>query len=374
MAIDPVRRRPTHPALPAAVRSLSLTALAAAWVALAVFGQPVALAAQAEGPTRAGWPPRPGHAVQVPGTDPGRRRRRRRRRRWCGCLPPAVLGACRSDLSDLRILDAGGREVPYLVDAGRAPDEAIRVLERRTPSILGASRRTRDPDGAGGGTPALLHESYTLAAPPEAPAGQGWALVLITPRPRFVRALVVDPAAGTGRGNDTTSSPRARSSASPRPRRPSRRRPRERLRIALPETLPAAPDRHPLGEEDTFLEPASATSAAAGSRARTAPGAALRGGRPASGPRARGQAIRGHHRTVLELDRPRAWSPAPSSSTPQRPPSAAGSRSGTKAPALRTSRSARPPSTASPLRPGWTPRSRSARSPSPRPGATACGW
>ena len=36
-------------------------------------------------------------------------------------LSPAVVGACRPDLSDLRIIDHAEGEVPYLVDAGLPP-------------------------------------------------------------------------------------------------------------------------------------------------------------------------------------------------------------------------------------------------------------
>ena len=33
-------------------------------------------------------------------------------------LPPDVLAATRPDLSDLRVFDAGGQEIPYLIDTG----------------------------------------------------------------------------------------------------------------------------------------------------------------------------------------------------------------------------------------------------------------
>jgi len=223
-------------------------------------------------------------------------------------LPPAVLGACRSDLSDLRILDAGGREVPYLVDAGRAPDEAIRVLERRTPSILGASRRTRDPDGAGGGTPALLHESYTLAAPPPAPAGQGWDLVLITPRQSFVRALVVTRADGSRADEANDDDVLAEGSVfrlAPSGG-PAGAGSRERLRIALPETLPRRLTVTLSGEEDGFLEPAfryeRSRRIPGGDRLRVPLGSL--GGRPASSSETGRTG-----RTVLELERPRGLVP-----------------------------------------------------------------
>lgn len=227
-------------------------------------------------------------------------------------LPPQVLGACRSDLSDLRILDAGGREVPYLVDAGRAPDEAVRVLERRVPQILGADRSTRDPDGSTGGTPALLTESYTLAAPPSAPAGQGWDLVLVTRRPRFVRALVVT------RGDDATTEVLAEGSVfrlAPVPGAGVADAPvRERVRIALPETLPRHLTVTLSGEEQSFLEPAfryeRSRRIPGGDRARVPlstlgpnDGTSDGGATERSLPAARAG------KTVIELDRPRGLVP-----------------------------------------------------------------
>jgi len=221
-------------------------------------------------------------------------------------LPPEVLGACRSDLSDLRILDADGHEVPYLVDTGRGPDLAVRVLELRTPRILGADRTTRDPDRGDGGTPALLTESYTLAAPPEAPTGQGWDLVLLTSRPRFVRALVVT--AG-GSGSDDVLAEGSVFRLAPSvggPTAESGRR--ERLRIALPERLPSRLTVTLSGEEATFLEPGFRYE-----RSRRIPGedrarvplTAL-DGRDGSGA-STGAERSG--RTILVLDRPRGLVP-----------------------------------------------------------------
>ncbi len=237
-------------------------------------------------------------------------------------LPPEVLGACRGDLSDLRILDDAGREVPYLVDAGwpgEGPDTAIRVLERRTPRILGAHRTTTDPDGGEdgtGGTPALRTESYTLAAPPEAPAGQGWTLVLVTSRPRFVRAIVVTQG---GIGASATDDVLAEGSIfrlAPSPAGGGAGGPqaRERLEIALPESLPPRLTVTLSGEEDAFLEPGFRYE-----RGRRIPGQdrarvplAAVDGRGEDGPAgsAEQREPTGRtHRTVLELDRPRGLVP-----------------------------------------------------------------
>lgn len=206
-------------------------------------------------------------------------------------LPPEVLAACRPDLSDLRVLDRDRREVPFVVDAGRAADEAVEVLERVTPEILGAARSTLPREGA----PDLRSESYELAAPPPAPPGEGWELVVETDRSRFVRRIVVtgrgtgeapekasaeadggdktaegpseqqppgDPAAGetadAGSDGDAEDSPEtvAEGSIFRLPAAPSSvERNRERLRLALPEVIPPRLTVTLEGEDASFLEP-----------------------------------------------------------------------------------------------------------------------
>lgn len=201
-------------------------------------------------------------------------------------LPPQVLSACRSDLSDLRVLDRDGREVPFVVDAGRAADEAVEVLERVTPEILGAAQSTLPREGA----PDLRSESYELPAPPPAPPGEGWELVVETDRPRFVRRIVV-----TGRGADEDTEERSGQAeeADRTPEQPSGapdadeggreggdgdaedspetvaegsifrlpaapssvERNRERLRLALPDAIPPRLTVTLEGEDASFLEP-----------------------------------------------------------------------------------------------------------------------
>src|SRR5262249_55456494 len=55
-------------------------------------------------------------------------------------LPAAVLAACRPDLADLRVFDAQGREVAYLVDAGSPARVSREVSERRPATVLSARR------------------------------------------------------------------------------------------------------------------------------------------------------------------------------------------------------------------------------------------
>ena len=86
-----------------------------------------------------------------------------------------MLAACRPDLSDLRVFDAAGREVPFLIESGapRRGGGLDAVTVART-EILDATRETRERERA----PSILRESYVIAAPPPPPAGTTWDLVL----------------------------------------------------------------------------------------------------------------------------------------------------------------------------------------------------
>lgn len=178
-------------------------------------------------------------------------------------LPPEVLSACRSDLSDLRILDSRDREVPFVVDTGRAPDEAVEVIESRRAELLSADRQTEGRENA----PPVLRESYELAAPPAAPAGQGWFVVVTTDRPRFVRSILVT-SAGSGDGEGVPALAEGSIYRLPGPESGGAgesRKGRERLRIALPapqdadadgfDTLPPRIQVTLEGEGSSFLEP-----------------------------------------------------------------------------------------------------------------------
>ena len=109
-------------------------------------------------------------------------------------LGPDVLSACRADLSDLRIIDASGREVPYRIDshfAGRAE----RRVERSFPAeLLEVDRQTVERDSG----PPLRRETYELAAPPEPSRTGAWDLVFESRRPRFVRRVTIETRRGDG--------------------------------------------------------------------------------------------------------------------------------------------------------------------------------
>jgi hypothetical protein len=118
-------------------------------------------------------------------------------------LPVEVLAQSRADLSDLRLLDEAGHEVPFLLEAsprtaGRAGAEVRAILEAR-PRLLGMAQNTIDPDDA----PPLRRERYDLEAPPsgdDTTADGPWSLVVDSALVTFVRSidLAERPAAASG--------------------------------------------------------------------------------------------------------------------------------------------------------------------------------
>lgn len=101
-------------------------------------------------------------------------------------LPPEVLAACRPDLSDLRIFDADGREVAYLVDSARGLDTGVEARESFKPEVLSLRRDAETPEHA----PPTHRESYELSIPPPSEAG-GWELVIETGVRHFAREVSV---------------------------------------------------------------------------------------------------------------------------------------------------------------------------------------
>jgi hypothetical protein len=109
-------------------------------------------------------------------------------------LPADVLSACRPDLADLRVFDARGREVAYLVDAGPAMRAPVEV-SARAPAVVLAARREEVRRAA---EPALQRETYVLDAPPAGTDVTTWELVFETDRARFVRRVDVSAEAADG--------------------------------------------------------------------------------------------------------------------------------------------------------------------------------
>ena len=102
-------------------------------------------------------------------------------------LPPDVIAACRPDLSDLRIVDAGGKEVPYLIDSKKAVETDVEVEQRVMPELLEVKRQTIErPTG-----PPLRRETYELSFPEERSQTGAWDLVFQSRRANFVRRVEV---------------------------------------------------------------------------------------------------------------------------------------------------------------------------------------
>jgi hypothetical protein len=107
-------------------------------------------------------------------------------------LASEIVGACRPDLSDLRLFDAAGVETPFLIDSGRAPDEVVEAQKRFTPRILDT---TRDESRRASGPP-LRRETFDLSLP--ASAIGGWTLVVDARAGEFVARVRVEAIGADG--------------------------------------------------------------------------------------------------------------------------------------------------------------------------------
>ena len=101
-------------------------------------------------------------------------------------LSPEVVQSCRPDLSDLRVFDAAGREVAFLVDSLRL-DEVLEVTESEGGEVRGVRREQTAPERG----PADTQENYAIVPPPREPRAGTWDLVFESGAPRFVREVTV---------------------------------------------------------------------------------------------------------------------------------------------------------------------------------------
>lgn len=108
-------------------------------------------------------------------------------------LPVDVIAEAAPDLSDLRVFDAGGNEVPFVVDSTRRPValHADRTVER-TLRILDMRRETRARPGLG-----PSYRERVVLEVPEPRANQELELSVDSRRPEFVRELRVGPVDGS---------------------------------------------------------------------------------------------------------------------------------------------------------------------------------
>jgi hypothetical protein len=156
-------------------------------------------------------------------------------------LGPEVLAVCQPRLGDVRLYDAGGREIPWLLDsAGRVlPGMDQRTAFRSAPA-LEATRSTVGPPR----TPTGFVESYLIAPPGEAPPRAEWSLVVDVRREAFVAAIRI-----IERGTDGVERELVSTSVY-RMQGPTR----ERLRFPLPPTSSASL-RVEITGQDGYLEP-----------------------------------------------------------------------------------------------------------------------
>lgn len=201
-------------------------------------------------------------------------------------LPAEVLGACRSDLSDLRVFDREDREVAFMMDSGRAPEQRLEATETLTPELLAVDRRRIDRDSG----PPLWQERFEIALPKAAPASGGWTLVLETRRRSFVRRVDIARVGADGSRTGLVDGGSLFRLQEPL---------RERLEVALPETATGRLQVTLAGEDGPYLEPVfrlESTRLLAGAERASVRLEEL-GRRRADG------------RTVVELERPRGLVP-----------------------------------------------------------------
>ncbi len=110
-------------------------------------------------------------------------------------LPAEVIGPCRSDLADLRILSASGAEVPFLVDSPEPAGTALEVRHLATPEVLSAKRSREAMDSR----VTRYREDYLLDVPPIPSDVAAWDLVLTVSRAEFVTRVTINALDDRGR-------------------------------------------------------------------------------------------------------------------------------------------------------------------------------
>jgi hypothetical protein len=113
-------------------------------------------------------------------------------------LPTAVLEACRPDLSDLRVFDLGGNEIPFLVDSGLAPETQAAVQRAYELRIADVSREEVRSETS----PRIFRETYELTIPRDIVDAASWDLVFATRSSSFVRRVRI---AASVQGREITS-------------------------------------------------------------------------------------------------------------------------------------------------------------------------
>jgi hypothetical protein len=160
-------------------------------------------------------------------------------------LPAEVVSQARPDLSDVRIFDATGAEVPYLLDSGARPWPS----DAPPMSFEATALRVERELVRGGAFTIAARERIEVALPGPAPEGTRWTLTLDAAQARFVRECVVRVVDASGAAPVELARGTVYRFEEPR---------RERLSVPLPELRMASPSavlQIELDGEGTYLEP-----------------------------------------------------------------------------------------------------------------------
>jgi hypothetical protein len=111
-------------------------------------------------------------------------------------LPPSVITACRPDLADVRVLDAGHTEVPFAIETHPTGDADRPKEERVVADITGVEHHSATPIGPPpNGTKVAVREAYELSLPagfpPESSSDDPWELIVQSNRTEYVRKVRV---------------------------------------------------------------------------------------------------------------------------------------------------------------------------------------
>ncbi len=108
-------------------------------------------------------------------------------------LPIEVLSECRADLSDLRIFDLQGQELPFFIESFDSDETLVEVLQSHQAKILDVKRHeSRSSSG-----PSRYVERYELEYPVLPIQASAWELVLRSGEREFVNLISI-----TGRHAD----------------------------------------------------------------------------------------------------------------------------------------------------------------------------
>jgi hypothetical protein len=157
-------------------------------------------------------------------------------------LPVPVLAACSSDLADLRILAADGREVPFALVAAPA-EPGVEEVVARFPGRLKEVERHEERRADG---PPLFHERYVLEVPPLPPGAGAWRLALDARPSQFVCRIELTAVSAGGRRMSLVSGGSAFRLHTP---------PAEHLSFPLPQGALGLLEIRLSGENGGYLEP-----------------------------------------------------------------------------------------------------------------------